>query len=55
MYTGLAIAAAIAGVIFWLLLSKYKEVEEELNESEQYVAQAVPATAIGIKGQHEEV
>lgn len=37
MYTGLAVASAIAGVIFWFLYRRYDAKEEEMNalEAEQ--------------------
>lgn len=35
MYTGLAVACFIAGVIFWLLYSRYNDTEEEMNKLDQ--------------------
>lgn len=43
MYTGLAAACLAAGVVFWLLYSRYNKVEESLNELEQYGEKAVKA------------
>lgn len=31
MYIGLAVATAIAGVIFWVLFKRYNDTEEEMN------------------------
>ncbi|QVM07553.1 peptide transporter ptr2 [Coccidioides posadasii str. Silveira] len=53
MYTGLAVASATAGVIFWLLYSRYNEKEEELNALEVPQAEdekPVAANQISITG-----
>jgi len=47
MYTGLAVAAFIVGVIFWFLYKKYNATEEQMNELEKYDDQvAVPANLV---------
>jgi proton-dependent oligopeptide transporter, POT family len=55
MYTGLAIATAIAGCVFWVLFSRYNETEDRMNELDKQglkpvQANAVPAT--GVLGHH---
>lgn len=40
MYVGLCVACFLAGVIFWLLYSKYNDTEEEMNELEKYTQPA---------------
>ncbi|EEQ32041.1 peptide transporter ptr2 [Microsporum canis] len=35
MYTGLSSASAVAGVIFWILYSRYNSTEEEMNALEE--------------------
>ncbi|KAI9846137.1 MAG: peptide transporter ptr2 [Thelocarpon superellum] len=47
MYTGLAIAAAIAAALFWLIYRRYNATEEEMNELEARGEQALPATEVG--------
>lgn len=36
MYTGLAVACFLAGVIFWVLYSRYNDTEESMNELEKF-------------------
>ncbi|KAF3770757.1 hypothetical protein M406DRAFT_77536 [Cryphonectria parasitica EP155] len=36
MYTGLAVACFVAGVVFWLLYSRYNDTEEAMNDLEKY-------------------
>ena len=36
MYTGLAVACFIAGLLFWVLFSRYNKVEDSLNEMEAH-------------------
>lgn len=31
MYTGLSIASAVAGIIFWILFSRHNAKEEDMN------------------------
>lgn len=38
MYVGLCIACFVAGVLFWVIYSKYNDTEEEMNELEKYTA-----------------
>ncbi|KAK2861414.1 hypothetical protein FQN49_004219 [Arthroderma sp. PD_2] len=46
MYTGLAVATAIAGAIFWLLFSRYNAKEEEMNAlEEKQLTEDRPVTA----------
>jgi POT family proton-dependent oligopeptide transporter len=45
MYTGLAVAAFIVGIIFWFMFKKYNDTEEEMNELDRFDDQvAVPAS-----------
>ena len=46
MYTGLAVAAFLAGVIFWLIYSRYNTTEESMNELEALGDQARPVTEV---------
>lgn len=46
MYTGLSVACAIAGILFWLFYNKYNATEESMNEIEQYGERAVPITEL---------
>jgi POT family proton-dependent oligopeptide transporter len=49
MYTGLAVAALLTGVLFWFLFKKYNATEESMNELEKYDEQvAVPTADQGI-------
>ncbi|KAK2744655.1 peptide transporter ptr2 [Onygenales sp. PD_40] len=53
MYTGLAIASAIAGGIFWFLFKRYNDTEEEMNAlsgQEAYEEKPVAANAITLTG-----
>ena len=50
MYTGISIAALIAGACFWLLFSKYNATEETMNGLENNRAKPIPATAVGADG-----
>lgn len=47
MYTGLAVACFAAGVIFWLLYSRYNETEESMNELEQFTEKPKPVSRDG--------
>ncbi|KUI73365.1 Peptide transporter PTR2 [Cytospora mali] len=42
MYTGLAVACFVAGVIFWLLYSRYNKTEDSMNELEKYTEKPKP-------------
>jgi POT family proton-dependent oligopeptide transporter len=51
MYTGLAVAAAIAGVAFWLIYHRYNDTEEEMNEMECQGEAVRPVTEVrGLPG-----
>ncbi|KAI1909201.1 peptide transporter ptr2 [Ophidiomyces ophidiicola] len=57
MYTGLSVASAIAGVIFWLLYHRYNETEEEMNSLEveqRDDEKPVAANQIGISGRRDD-
>lgn len=45
MYTGLAVACFLAGVIFWVLYSRYNETEESMNELDKYTEKPKPVGA----------
>lgn len=36
MYTGLCVACFLAGIIFWLLYSRYNDTEQSMNDLEKY-------------------
>ncbi|KAH0347329.1 peptide transport protein PTR2, partial [Aureobasidium melanogenum] len=40
MYVGLCVACFVAGLLFWIIYSKYNDTEEEMNELEKYTAPA---------------
>lgn len=40
MYTGLAVACFVAGVLFWVLYHKYNTTEEAMNELDKYTVKA---------------
>ncbi|ROW03619.1 hypothetical protein VPNG_07179 [Cytospora leucostoma] len=42
MYTGLAVACFIAGIIFWLLYSRYNKTEDSMNELEKFTEKPKP-------------
>lgn len=42
MYTGLAVACFVAGMIFWLLYKKYNDTEESMNELDKYTEKPKP-------------
>lgn len=44
MYTGLTVACFIAGVIFWLLYSRYNRTEESMNELGQLTEKPKPVS-----------
>ncbi|KAI9893342.1 MAG: peptide transporter ptr2 [Vezdaea aestivalis] len=44
MYTGLAVAAFLAGCLFWFLFSKYNKTEEQMNALDKEGVAAVAAT-----------
>ncbi|KAI9805364.1 MAG: peptide transporter ptr2 [Piccolia ochrophora] len=46
MYTGLAVAALLAGIAFWLLFNRYNATEEEMNQLDAKGVQAEPATEV---------
>lgn len=51
MYTGLAGAATVAGIMFWLLFHQYNDTEDEMNALEMEQGEderAVPAREIGV-------
>jgi proton-dependent oligopeptide transporter, POT family len=50
MYTGLAVATVIAGVIFWVLFSRYNKSEDQMNELEEHGEKAQRANRIGAVG-----
>ncbi len=50
MYTGLSIAALIAGACFWLLFSRYNATEEAMNLLEDNRSKPIPATAVKADG-----
>lgn len=45
MYTGLAVACFLAGVIFWVLYSRYNDTEESMNELDKYTEKPKPVGA----------
>lgn len=49
MYTGLAVACFIAGLVFWAIYSRYNATEESMNELEVAIDRAVPAEKVGAK------
>ena len=54
MYTGLAVASAAAGVIFWLLFNRYNSTETKMNALEAEQAEEskpVAANQISLTGQ----
>ncbi|KAF1356652.1 peptide transport protein PTR2 [Delphinella strobiligena] len=42
MYTGLCVACFTAGVVFWLLYSRYNKTEELMNELDKFTDKALP-------------
>lgn len=42
MYTGLAVACFIAGIVFWLLYSRYNDTEESMNELDAFTEKPKP-------------
>ncbi|KAJ0119510.1 POT family protein [Diaporthe amygdali] len=42
MYTGLAVSCFLAGIIFWLLYSRYNRTEESMNELEKFSEKPKP-------------
>lgn len=50
MYTGISIAALIAGACFWLLFSRYNATEEAMNRLEDNRDKPIPATAVKADG-----
>lgn len=42
MYTGLCVACFVAGVVFWLLYSRYNKTEESMNELDKFTNKALP-------------
>lgn len=50
MYTGLSIAAFIAGACFWLLFSRYNASEEAMNRLEDNRLKPIPARALKADG-----
>lgn len=50
MYTGLAAACLIAGVVFWLLYSRYNASEEAMNELERFAERPKPVSRDGHAG-----
>ena len=51
MYTGLAIAAAISGAVFWFIYHQYNDTEEEMNELENQGEAARPVMEVkGLPG-----
>lgn len=56
MYTGLSVASAIGGVIFWFLFSRYNSTEARMNALEAQQAEEdkpVAAHQISMTGQTE--
>lgn len=53
MYTGLAVACFVAGVIFWLLYSKYNDTEEAMNDLEQYTEKPKAISTHGQDGEED--
>lgn len=47
MYTGLAVACFVAGVIFWLLYSRYNTMEESMNQLEKFIEKPKPVSRDG--------
>lgn len=47
MYTGLAVSCFVAGIIFWLLYSRYNKTEESMNELEQFTEKPKPVGVVG--------
>ena len=50
MYTGIAVAAVLAGVLFWVIYSKYNNTEEEMNAMEDMGEKPVAANEIPASG-----
>jgi len=50
MYIGLAVAAFVAGCVFWALYSRYNKTEEEMNELEKQGVKAVAVEEVGALG-----
>lgn len=50
MYTGLAVACFVAGVLFWLLYSRYNKSEESMNELEKFTEKPKPISRDGAGG-----
>lgn len=51
MYTGLAVAATVAGILFWILFHQYNETEDSMNALEMDQGEnekAVPANEVGM-------
>lgn len=42
MYTGLCVACFVAGLLFWVIYSKYNDTEEEMNNLEKFTQPAKP-------------
>lgn len=56
MYTGLAVAAFLAGCLFWLIYHKYNKTEDEMNALEDLGDKARPVTEVGTTiGHHHDV
>lgn len=45
MYTGLCVACFLAGIIFWLIYSRYNDTEDQMNELEKFTEKAKPVDA----------
>ncbi|KAI9724732.1 MAG: hypothetical protein M1812_000007 [Candelaria pacifica] len=50
MYTGLCVAAIIAGISFWFLFKRYNATEEEMNALERHDDKLVSANMVGATG-----